>query len=177
MTGFAERTTPGTRTDWQTPEHVLERVRRVAPIGLDPCTTHANPTGARAWWYLDGPFPLDGLASGWSTEKSGHLVYCNPPYGRGIGAWMDKCHEAAVAGVTVIALVPARTDTRWFPWTADAICFWRGRLTFRDAPAPAMFPSAVVLWTWGRRGSRECFNRTRDSFCAAFGDAGKVISL
>lgn len=31
---------------WQTPDEILERVRRVAPIALDPCTAVDNPTGA-----------------------------------------------------------------------------------------------------------------------------------
>lgn len=151
------------RGDWQTPDCVLERVRRVAPIGLDPCTVESNPTGA---WSTYTP-EIDALKPGvlwWLPDDAG-LIYCNPPYGRGIGAWVDKCREAA-AGETVIALLPARTDTRWFPWDADAICFWRGRLTFRGAPAPAPFPSAVVYW--GTEANMLRFGR-------AFYDAGKIV--
>lgn len=34
------------KDDWQTPAEVLELVRKVGPIVLDPCTTVDNPTGA-----------------------------------------------------------------------------------------------------------------------------------
>lgn len=157
--------TSSARPDWQTPDCVLERVRRVGPIRLDPCTVASNPTGAQ---YV---FWESGLDCKWveATEAFGGtrgLIYCNPPYGRGIGAWVDKCREAAAAGETVIALLPARTDTRWFPWDADAICFWKGRLTFRGAPAPAPFPSAVVYW--GTEANMLRFGR-------AFYDAGKIV--
>lgn len=32
------------RHDWQTPDAILDAVRKVAPIGLDPCTVASNPT-------------------------------------------------------------------------------------------------------------------------------------
>ena len=148
---------------WQTPECVLERVRRVAPIGLDPCTVPENPTDALFIYTPDD----NGLTQPWYTYGDEHaLIYVNPPYGRGIGAWVSKCCEASEWGETVIALLPARTDTLWFPWGADAICFWHGRLTFKGAPAPAPFPSAVVFW-----GSNV------GAFREAFKGAGKVVML
>lgn len=71
----------------------------------------------------------------------------NPPYGREIGAWMKKADEAAMSGTTVVCLVPARTDTKW--WHEHAIHhevrFIRGRLKFGDAKSNAPFPSAVVV--------------------------------
>lgn len=148
---------------WQTPDNVLELVRRVGNIGLDPCTVESNPTGA---WHFCTP-EHDGLARPWKAPGNS-LIYVNPPYGRGIGAWIAKCHAAAAEGNRVIALLPARTDTKWFPWNADAACFWKGRLTFRGADAPAPFPS-VVVW-WHRGASRQLFKRV-------FDDAGKVVML
>lgn len=49
----------------------------------------------------------------------------------------------------MIALVPARTDTRW--WHADIagradVWLLRGRLAFGDGSQAAPFPSAVVAW-------------------------------
>lgn len=147
-------------SEWQTPPVVLELVRKVVPIALDPCTTVANPCGAEeiaiAVVRMEMPerVHVDGLALDWAAvvERRGGLVYVNPPYGRAIGDWTDKCRNvAAEQGIDVIALLPARTDTRW--WQADcappeaaAVCFWSGRLTFVGAPAPAPFPSALVYW-------------------------------
>ena len=76
-------------------------------------------------------------------------------------------YEAAL-GEEIIALLPARVDTKWFQEdifpTAAAICFWKGRLTFLGAPAPALFPSAVVYW--GPNVQR---------FVSAFQTAGTII--
>lgn len=149
---------------WQTPDCVLDRVRRIGPIGLDPCTVEENPTNAHA---IFTPYD-DGLVHAWFTHDTSHVVYVNPPYGRGIGPWVNKCSEAYLDGETVVALLPARPDTRWFPWDANALCFWRGRLKFRGAPAPAPFPSVLAFW-----GDRPA----RDRFEAAFQDAGKVVVL
>ena len=42
-------------------------------------------------------------------------VFMNPPYGREIGAWLQKAWESAQSTAElVVCLVPARTDTRWW---------------------------------------------------------------
>jgi site-specific DNA-methyltransferase (adenine-specific) len=38
-------------------------------------------------------------------------VFCNPPYGREIGRWVEKAYESSLAGALVVCLLPARTDT------------------------------------------------------------------
>lgn len=73
----------------------------------------------------------------------------NPPYGRGIGEWVQKAYESwALNGATVVCLLPARTDTRWWHdyCMLGAITFVRGRLRFGNAVASAPFPSAVVVF-------------------------------
>lgn len=125
------------KDDWRTPGPVLERVRKVGPIGLDPCTARDNPTRARIAFFRRG------LELPWQ----GHgLVYVNPPYGRELPAWVTKVVEESWAGSEIILLVPARTDTRWWgqAYAASAsVALWRGRLTFEGAPAPAPFPSCL----------------------------------
>jgi hypothetical protein len=127
---------------WETPDNVLRLVREVfgGDIELDPCTTIANPTKAHRIFT-----PVtNGLAQAWGAG-----TYLNPPYNREIGPWMAKASVSAINGSEVLALVPARTDTAWwqtYVTTANAVCFWRGRLTFRGAPAPAPFPSALPYW-------------------------------
>jgi len=142
---------------WQTPECVLERVRRVGPIHYDPCTTADNPVGADTYNTEE----TDGLTFPWRQSLGN--IYCNPPYGRGMGAWVDNCIAARTTDRYVIALLPARTDTRWFPWDADALCFWKGRLTFRGAKAGAPFPSVVAYW-----------GAERSRFIKAFEDVGAI---
>lgn len=92
----------------------------------------------------------------------GGAVFCNPPYGREIGKWVKKAYEEAQKGITVVLLIPSRTDTTYFH---DYICgkaeirFIRGRLRFTDEDGktydPAPFPSMVVIYNNPRKGQRE----------------------
>ncbi len=88
----------------------------------------------------------DGLSLPWHGA-----VFVNPPYGRGLGAWVAKAKAEVLSGNarTVVALIPARTDTRyWHEHVAGVatVFFLRGRLRFGTAGAAAPFPSAIVLW-------------------------------
>lgn len=105
--------------------------------------------------FADDACPLAGPANGLMREwKSPCFV--NPPYSD-IAPWMDKAKLEASAGKTVVLLVPARTDTRWwhrYAMVATEIRFIRGRLKFGGAKNNAPFPSAVIIFrcnssTWG----------------------------
>lgn len=93
-------------------------------------------------------------------------VYMNPPYGTDIVRWVDHlCWEFQAGRTTeAIALVPSRTDTKWFQ-ALDPFpkCFIHGRLKFGDGPNAAPFPSTVVYL--GPNGRR---------FADSFDDVGTV---
>lgn len=138
------------RDTWNTPREVLDIVRRVGPIGLDPCSNLTSVVGARVAFDLEEG--LDGLALPWAdVVRTGEVVFVNPPYGREIGQWTRRCREQGEAGAQVVALVPARVDTRW--WHADcappksrAVCFMAGRVRFVGGASCAPFPTALVYW-------------------------------
>lgn len=151
------------RQTFNTPEDVLRVIRRFDAIGLDPCSNAASIVGAATEWRLerDG----DSLTKDWTGRG---LVFCNPPYSRWLKKWMAKC---SMSGAEVISLTPARTDTTaWhsFASTAEAICFWRGRMTFLHATSCAPFPSALCYWP-GASGSRV------DRFEEIFREVGIVM--
>ncbi|SHJ64952.1 DNA N-6-adenine-methyltransferase (Dam) [Desulfofundulus thermosubterraneus DSM 16057] len=80
----------------------------------------------------------------------------NPPYGREIGRWVENACNEARRGTVVVALLPARTDTRWwhrYVMRAVVIRFVEGRLKFGGAENSAPFPSAVVVFTPGKTAS------------------------
>ena len=132
------------RTDWQSPDNLLELVREVGEIVLDPCTVASNPCRARR--ILVDP---QGLKERWTRYACGGLIYANPPYGRVLPGWVNKVVEESHRGATIILLVPSRTDTEWFQrayGSCSALCLWSGRLTFRGAPDPAPFPSALFFF-------------------------------
>jgi hypothetical protein len=68
------------------------------------------------------------------------MVYVNPPYGRKIKPWVQKCvNEAKRAkeesnDTEIILLGPARTDTQFFQ---KLVC---------PTASPALFPSFLAYW-------------------------------
>lgn len=90
--------------------------------------------------------------TGWTFARlGGQRVFCNPPYGRKTtGKWVKKCYEEAKKPKTVVvALIPARTDTRFFHdyiYHKAEIRFIKGRLKFGNCKNAAQFPSMVVIF-------------------------------
>lgn len=87
----------------------------------------------------------------YSKIGGGQIVFCNPPYGRAIYDWVRKCSEEAQKPNTmVVALIPARTDTKYFHefiyHKAKEIRFVKGRLKFGGSKNAAPFPSMVVIF-------------------------------
>ncbi len=66
-----------------------------------------------------------------------------------IGKWMKKAYESALAGATVVCLVPARTDTAWwFDYCAKGeIRFIKGRLKFGGSKNAAPLSSALIVFS------------------------------
>ena len=81
----------------------------------------------------------------------GVAFFCNPPYGRKTtGEWIEKCYkEAQKENTTVVALIPARTDTKFFHdyiYGKAEIRFIKGRLKFGNSKDAAPFPSMVIIF-------------------------------
>ena len=90
--------------------------------------------------------PKTQNASVFSLLKWTGVCWCNPPYGRQIGKWVEK---AVKSSATVVMLLPARTDTKWFhDWCLPygKIEFLRGRLKFGGCDNSAPFPSMIVVF-------------------------------
>lgn len=125
--------------EWETPDDFFRTLDAEFHFSLDVCATTANAKCVPFYTRTD-----DGLRQDWTGT-----CWMNPPYGRAIGAWMEKAYESAQAGATVVCLIPARTDTRWWhSWVAPyaEIRFVPGRLKFSGAPYNAPFPCAVVIF-------------------------------
>lgn len=126
---------------WETPQALFDVLNRKFHFTLDVC---ALPSSAKCPRYYTPED--DGLVQPWTGA-----CWMNPPYGREIGKWMERaCRAVWEERATVVCLVPARTDTRWW-W--DCVSCWevrflRGRLKFGGQPNAAPFPSAVVVMGW-----------------------------
>lgn len=132
---------------WETPGWLLDRLHSVfGRFDLDPCSATKDRRQARVKARTYFTAEDDGLSLPWSGT-----VFLNPPYGRELRFWTAKARSEFDVGnaKTVIALVPARTDTGW--WHNDiagkaSIFFLKGRLSFGDGSQPAPFPSALIVW-------------------------------
>lgn len=132
------------RQDWATPRQLFEMLDREFHFGLDLCATAETSQALR--YLSEGSLDLDWVDLAW-----GKPLWMNPPYGRKIGRWIHKALQASRAGVTIVCLLPARTDTSWFHdyCLKGQIRFLRGRLRFDDKPSRlgrCPFPSMLVIF-------------------------------
>jgi len=126
--------------EWATPQAFFDELNSEFHFTLDPCATIDN---AKCSQFITEE--QDGLSQPWGQNS----VFMNPPYGRGIGQWIEKAYRESLAGATVVCLIPARTDTAaWhnFIFGKAEVRFVRGRLKFGEATENAPFPSAVVIF-------------------------------
>lgn len=133
------------KQDWCTPQQFFDELDAEFHFVLDAAATHQNSKCKRCFTPED-----DGLIQSWDV---GGAVYCNPPYGKEIGLWVKKAYEEAQKGITIVMLIPARTDTKYFHeyiYHKAEIRFVKGRLKFTDEngtpKGTAPFPSMVVIY-------------------------------
>lgn len=127
---------------WLTPPEIIQAV---GPFDLDPCAAPEPRPWPTATRHIT--LPDDGLAAEWSG-----LVWCNPPFGPEAGRWLERCADYGNA----VALVPARTETRWFVaqvWKrAHAVLFLYGRPHFHrpdGSRGKANSGAPIVLVAYG----------------------------
>jgi site-specific DNA-methyltransferase (adenine-specific) len=127
---------------WGTPQEFFDELNKEFGFTLDAC---ALPENAKCSKYFTPE--IDGLAQDWGNNT----VFCNPPYGKSISHWVEKCWwESRKPFTEVVLLIPARTDTIYFHRfiykIAKEIRFVKGRLKFGDSRNSAPFPSMVVIF-------------------------------
>lgn len=125
---------------WDTPADLISNLATVFDWDCDVCAERPNVC---EFYYSEEQNAFDYPWQG--------LCWMNPPYGRGIGEWLHKALDETKIqlNTTVVCLVPAITDTRWWQHTvpnASLVVFIRGRLTFGDVNNSAPFPSAFVVF-------------------------------
>ena len=110
------------KTDaWATPKAFFRELDEEFHFNLDPCADEFNHKCDRYFTVKE-----NGLSQDWG----GSSVFCNPPYGREIGKWVEKAYRTNQEhGNLVVMLLPARTDTKWF-----------------HSKNSAPFPSMVVIY-------------------------------
>lgn len=123
------------------PPEFFEELNEEFHFTLDPCSTDENHKCSKYFTEKE-----NGLLQDWK----GNRVFCNPPYGREIGKWVEKCYREGCKDDTLVCLlIPARTDTKYFHdfiINRTEIRFIPGRLKFGDGKNSAPFPSMLVIF-------------------------------
>ena len=137
------------RMDWETPTDLFSKLDDEFHFTLDAASRATKHKCQKYYTAEDSAF---------DHEWGGETVFCNPPYGRSVAEWVRKCSmEASRKDTTVVMLLPARTDTRWFQQfilNRAEVRFLKGRLRFETNGVPgdsAPFPSMIVVMRTGER--------------------------
>lgn len=143
-------------TDWNTSPKYVNAVRDVfGDIVLDPCSNSGSIVNAEIELFEKG------LESNWDDYNT---IFVNPPYGRGISNWLDKCNQCSSE---VIALIPVAPNTKHWKdsvFNADVICFLGDtRLKFMiDGTTNnkgASMACCMVYWGTNKNRFIEVFNK------------------
>lgn len=124
---------------WSTPIDLFDELNKEFKFTVDVC---ADTTNYKVKRYYNKK--QDGLSKSWDGE----VAWCNPPYSE-CSEWARKAYESK--NCTVVMLVPARVDTRWFHdfiYNKSNVSyrFIKGRLKFSGSKNSAPFPSMIVVF-------------------------------
>jgi phage N-6-adenine-methyltransferase len=144
--------------EWATPDATFAELDREFSFDVDVCAT---PENAKCEHFYSKT--TDALTRDWVEDAKAFgrcVVWMNPPFSR-IAEFIAKAADESRKGATVVALIPARPDTRYWaahiwdhanhrPHPGVEVRFIKGRLKFGGSKNSAPFPSAVVIF----RGAR-----------------------
>lgn len=124
--------------DWETLLELFNSLNKKFNFTLDVCASFENKKVDKFYSSID-----DGLSKNWDND----ICWMNPLYGREISKWIKKASES---NTLVVALLLARTDTKWFHDyiynTSNKVEFLKGRLKFNKHKNSALFPSMLVFF-------------------------------
>ena len=128
-------------TEWTTPRDLFDHLDKIYHFTLDAAATSENALCDKFYDEV-----TNGLAYSWKDE----VVFVNPPYGRRHNRkWAQKISYEG-GNTTVVALVAARTGSKWFQdyiaKDANILYFLKGRLKFTNAVSGAPFDSCIAVF-------------------------------
>jgi site-specific DNA-methyltransferase (adenine-specific) len=127
------------KSDWETPPELFDRLNKEFKFTIDVC---ANDKNRKCDTYLTERD--DALSAEWSG-----VIWMNPPYGDCLSDWVGKAYHTGLTGSTVVCLIPARTDTRWwhkFVMMSAEVRFLTRRLSFVGSTNKAPMPCCIVVF-------------------------------
>jgi phage N-6-adenine-methyltransferase len=141
----------GARDDWETPDWLFDVLDKEFRFGID-CAASERTTKVPSFYISEEDDALRPEKE-WGLGAATDSAWLNPPYGRGVGDWVEKAYLESRKGLTVVVLLFARTDTKWwheYAMKAAEIRFIKGRLRFLqdgEQRGTAAAPSCVLVFT------------------------------
>ena len=90
---------------WETPQGFFDMLNKKYHFTTDVCAIASN-TKCNHYYSPQ----TNGLQQRWKG-----VCWMNPPYGRNqTNKWVEKAYTESRKHCTVVALLPVRTDTKWF---------------------------------------------------------------
>ena len=123
--------------DWETPPEIFAPLHKEFGFTLDVCASEDNAKCHRYFTKKD-----DGLSQWWDG-----VCWMNPPFGQKKD-WTKKAYYEGQRGITVVCLLPARTNTEWWHdyCMKGEVRFIRGRPKFKGAEHGLPQPLAIVVF-------------------------------
>ena len=143
MAGFTNKF-ESTRQDWPTPRYLYDPLNEEFRFEWDLAASAENALAPR--FYAK---EQDGLKQKWDG-----VCWLNPPFGQKTAKMVDWIKKAwtdtqTSETLTVVMLIPARTNTRWFHqyrMKAAEVRFICGRPKFGDATHGLPQPLVLVVF-------------------------------
>ena len=126
------------KTVYETPPEIFEPLDAEFNFNLDVCAIAENAKCDKFFTPDD-----DGLEKEWNG-----VCWMNPPFGREMKKWVKKAYTEWKNGCTVVALLPARTNTLWWhDWVMEGdVRFIKGEVKFVGYDRGLWMPMAIVVW-------------------------------
>lgn len=149
------------KQEWETPDDLFNRLNEEFHFDIDLAADSRNCKCVPYYNRKD-----NALNQTWKGT-----CWLNPPYGakeHKLSDWVKKAYlETRKRGCTVVMLIPARTNTRWwhdYCMKATEIRFLNGRPKFGDAEHGLPQPLALVVFRCNRSHPRlASYPATNDS--------------
>lgn len=131
--------------EWTTPDDFYRTQDAEFHFDVDAACTSRN---CKAFNGFAIDLGVDALVQHWPDW--GKTFWLNPPFSRKLMTpFIRKAYESSQLGLTVVCLVPSRTDTQWwhdYVLKAAEVRFVKGRLKFGGSKHNAPFPVAIVVF-------------------------------
>lgn len=167
--------------EWYTPKWIIDDLKSVREIVLDPFGSQKSVVGAKVTWIYP---QKDGLSDDWGVDANPYqlgIVFSNPPFSlkaEFTDHWVRQTPTFSAPNtlVTHVAILPSKTEQPWFGKMlehSDAVVFFKGRVAYDrlvgdevvQGPQP---PMGSVLFIRGEDTAQ---------ICSAFEKHGTVVKL